>query len=282
MFGIGDFAALGRVSVRMLRHYDAIGLLRPARVEPSSGYRYYSADQLSRLNQIIALKDLGFTLEQVQTVLDEKVDVVELRGMLRLRRAQLREALAAESARLERIEARLRLIESEATMSTEEVVIKTIPPVRVAELSAVAASYEPPEIGPVITPLYPQLFQRLEAAGVPMTGPPMAYYEAAPDIPDAVICHAAVPVGDVPPGNHDVQLVDLPTVERAATLIHHGPMDAVDATMQVLARWIDENGYSSASGKFAREVYLDYDPSHPETGVTEMQLPITKDVGDRS
>jgi DNA-binding transcriptional MerR regulator/effector-binding domain-containing protein len=275
MFGIGDFAALGRVSVRMLRHYDAIGLLRPARVDPS-GYRYYSADQLSRLNRIIALKDLGFTLVQVQAILDDKVDVVELRGMLRLRRAQLQEHLAAESGRLARIEARLRLIESEATMSTEEVVIKPIPPARVAELSAVAASYEPPDIGPVLSPLYTELFRRVEQAGLSMVGAPLAYYEPAPDTPDAVLCHAAVPVGDVPPGDHGVAIVELPGVEQAATLIHHGPMDNVDTTMQIVARWIDENNYSSATGKFAREVYLDYDPNHPETGVTEMQLPVTK------
>src|SRR4029453_9108019 len=107
MFSIGDFANLGRVSVRMLRHYDAIGLLRPARVDPASGYRFYTAAQLSRLNRgralkdlgspaharrlnrVIALKDLGLTLQQVQDSLDEKVDVGELRGMLRLRRAQL-------------------------------------------------------------------------------------------------------------------------------------------------------------------------------------------------
>ena len=100
MFGIGDFANLGRVSVRMLRHYDAIGLLRPARVEPSSGYRYYTAGQLSVLNRIVALKDLGFTLEQVQTMIDEKVESSELRGMLRLRRAQLSDQVAADTARL--------------------------------------------------------------------------------------------------------------------------------------------------------------------------------------
>ncbi len=276
MFAIGDFAALGRVSVRMLRHYDAIGLLRPTRVDPSSGYRYYSADQLSRLNRIIALKDLGFRLEQVQAVLDEKVDVAELRGMLRLRRAQLQEHLAVERARLARIEARLRLIESETTMSTEEVVTKTVPPLRVAELSAVAAAYESPEIGPTLTPLYPELFRRLQHAGLSMAGAPLAYYEPSPDTPEAVVCHAAVPVGDVPPGDHGVMIVELPGIELAATLIHHGPMEAVDTTMQVLARWIDENGYTPATGRFAREVYLDYDPEHPETGVTEMQLPITK------
>src|SRR5690242_12529531 len=117
MFSIGDFAALGRVSVRMLRHYDAIGLLPPARVDPATGYRSYSAAQLSRLNRIIALKDLGFTLEQVGAILSEKVDVTELRGMLRLRRAQLHDHLSQEGARLTRVEARLRLIEIEGIMN---------------------------------------------------------------------------------------------------------------------------------------------------------------------
>jgi DNA-binding transcriptional MerR regulator/predicted transcriptional regulator YdeE len=276
MFSIGDFATLGRVSVRMLRHYDALGLLPPARVDPSTGYRSYSAAQLSRLNRIIALKDLGFTLDQVQTILSEKLDVTELRGMLRLRRAQLQDHLAQEGARLARVEARLRLIEIEGTMNTEEVILKSVPAMRVAELSAVAASYDGPDIGPTISPLYPQLFGRMEQAGLPMSGPPMAYYDPAPEGGDAVVCHAAVPVGDVPPGDHGVAVVELPGIEQAATLIHHGPMENVDATMQILAAWLDEHGYQPTDGRFAREVYLDYDPGNPEEGVTEMQLPVRK------
>ena len=95
MFSIGDFARSGRVSVRMLRHYDAIGLLRPASVDPLTGYRFYAVEQLTRLNRVVALKDLGFTLDQVAIVVDDEIDVDELRGMLRLRRAELREQIAA-------------------------------------------------------------------------------------------------------------------------------------------------------------------------------------------
>jgi DNA-binding transcriptional MerR regulator len=87
MLSIGDFARYGRVSVRMLRHYDTLGLLLPARVDPASGYRFYTAAQLARLNRIVALKDLGFTLDQVRAMLDEQVSAEQLRGMLRLRRA---------------------------------------------------------------------------------------------------------------------------------------------------------------------------------------------------
>jgi len=84
MFSIGEFARHGRVSVRMLRHYDAIGLLRPASVDAATGYRFYRASQLAELNRIIALKDLGFTLQQVQAILAEQVSAAELRGMLKL------------------------------------------------------------------------------------------------------------------------------------------------------------------------------------------------------
>ncbi|SRR6266496_3813806 len=91
MFSIGEFARHGRVSVRMLRHYDAIGLLRPACVDPASGYRFYQAGQLADLNRVIALKDLGFTLQQVQAILAEKVSAAELRGGYRTAAASLHE-----------------------------------------------------------------------------------------------------------------------------------------------------------------------------------------------
>src|ERR1700739_4601679 len=100
MFGIGEFASIGRVSVRMLSYYDALGLLRPAHVDAATGYRLYEARQLSRLNRIVALKDLGFTLAQGQVILDEKVNTGELHGMLRLRHAELESQIGADSARL--------------------------------------------------------------------------------------------------------------------------------------------------------------------------------------
>ncbi|MFI0906509.1 MerR family transcriptional regulator [Streptomyces sioyaensis] len=180
MFTIGDFARYGRVSARMLRHYDALGLLRPARTDPVSGYRYYEAAQLARLNRIIALKDLGFSLQQVGAILAEEVSVPELRGMLRLRRAELEAALTAAGARLAQVEARLRTIESEGRMSADDVVVKRTETVLLAELTGIAAGYGPEDIGPVIQPLYTELCRRLEAAGVTPAGPGLAYYEDAP------------------------------------------------------------------------------------------------------
>jgi len=280
MFTIGDFANLGRVSVRMLRHYDAIGLLRPARVDPSSGYRHYTAAQLSRLNRVLALKDLGFTLQQVQTMIDEKVDSGELRGMLRMRRAQLAAQVADDHARLAQVDARLRMIETEGHMDTGDVILKSTPAVRVVELSAPASSYVGSDIAPALSPLYPQLMERMEAAGVRMTdctaGSPIAYYLPAPQGPgdESITVHAAFPVTGDPPANAGFDIVDLPAVEHAATMAHHGAMAEAFRTVQLIAQWIDDNGYRTVGCGYAREIYLECPSGESDKWVTEMQVAV--------
>ncbi|MBO2452062.1 MerR family transcriptional regulator [Actinomadura barringtoniae] len=267
MFSIGEFARHGRVSVRMLRHYDSIGLLRPAHVDPASGYRSYEARQLSDLNRIVALKDLGFTLDQVRRV--DKIDLDELQGMLRLRRAELRARIEDDTARLAQVGARLQSIEEEGAMPSDDIVIKRLPAVRVAELTAVAESFEPRSITPVIGPLYEELCARLDRAGVAIAGEGIAYYEDAPD--GGVVVHAALPV-NVEAGGHDFEVVDLPEVERAATIVHKGPMDGVMPSVQRLARWIDDSGFRSAG--YNRELYIEYGTGDPSTWTTELQEPL--------
>ena len=102
------------------------GLLEPAAVDSQSGYRYYLADQLPRINRILALKDLGLSLEEIGEVLDEQLTAAELRGMLRLKQAEIGRRVAEEQHRLDRVAARLRLIEKEGTMPTQEIVLKTV------------------------------------------------------------------------------------------------------------------------------------------------------------
>jgi DNA-binding transcriptional MerR regulator len=272
MFSIGEFARHGRVSVRMLRHYDAIGLLRPASVDAATGYRFYQAGQLAELNRVIALKDLGFTLQQVQAIMAEQISAAELRGMLKLRRAEIHTQIAAETARLARVEARLATIEDEARVPVDGVVIKHLAPVRVGELTGIADGYEPEAITPVIQPLYRELWCLISGANVTAAGPAVAYYEDTPGGDGAIVVHAAVPVVAEPAGEHGFRVVDLPEVDSAAVIIHHGSMDDVLATGQALARWIDASGYRTAG--YAREVTLQWSED-PDQWVTELQQPVS-------
>src|SRR5215510_3401762 len=103
MFRIGDFSRLTGVSVKTLHHYDDIGLFKPLRTDPFTGYRFYSFEQLPRLNRILALKDLGFSLEQIARILDDDLSAEQLTGMLRLRQAELQKQAEAAHHRLARV-----------------------------------------------------------------------------------------------------------------------------------------------------------------------------------
>src|SRR5438105_288442 len=128
MFKIGDFSRFSQVAVTALRYYDEVGLLKPCHIDRWTGYRYYSAGQLPRLNRILALKDLGFSLEQIANLLDGDIPAAQIRGMLRLRKAEMQARMEEERARLLRVKTRLKQIEMEGQMSTYDVVIKKVEP----------------------------------------------------------------------------------------------------------------------------------------------------------
>ena len=111
MFKIGEFSKLGQVSVRMLRHYDQMGLLKPGHTDKWTGYRYYTLEQLARLNRIVALNGLGLTLQQIGDLLakDDQLPVERLRGMLMLRRAEIERELQEKQFQL----AFVKMIEAE-------------------------------------------------------------------------------------------------------------------------------------------------------------------------
>jgi len=144
MIRIGDFSKLSRVSIKTLRYYDDMGLLKPVHVDEWTGYRYYAFEQLARLNRILALKDLGFSLAEITELLDEQVSLEQLRGMLRVRQSEAQQRVKDEQERLERIGARLRQIEMESKMSEYDVIIKQVDPIRVACMRETIPAYNQP------------------------------------------------------------------------------------------------------------------------------------------
>jgi DNA-binding transcriptional MerR regulator len=268
MLGIGEFARRGRISVRMLRHYDAMGLLAPAHVDEWTGRRGYEVSQLARLNRLVVLKELGFTLQQVKTILDE-VDPLELHGMLRLRRMELEAQIDADVARLAEVEARLRAVDEASGSHDLDVTVRTVEPLRVAVRSGVATSYDPASISPVVQPLFDEIIAALDAAHLRPVGPALVRYERGPR--DRVCVDVCFPVeADLGPRD-GFAVVDLPPIHHAAIALHHGPPEGVMATIQSLASWIDRSPYRSSGGN--REVYLDCAGAR-DTWVLEIQEPL--------
>jgi DNA-binding transcriptional MerR regulator/effector-binding domain-containing protein len=274
MFSIGEFARLGGVSVRTLRHYDEIGLLRPVRVDAETGYRHYSADQLGRLNRIIAMKELGLTLTQVRQLL-AGISLDELQGMLLLRRAQLEQEIEANQNQLLGIEARLGYIERETAMPADDITMKNIQAMGVVVIAAPAPGWGPVNIVPVVNRAR-ELFDELAiSAHARATGPFMIFYEH--DQGNDITVNLALPVAEQPaklpaPVSYRV----LPEVE-AAVAVRTGPAAGIfPMVYQDLARWAEAHGYATTPP--GREVWVNEidDASQSAQQVFEIQLPFTR------
>jgi DNA-binding transcriptional MerR regulator len=276
MFSIGEFARFGGVSVRMLRHYDRVGLLRPQRVDPRTGYRSYSTSQLDQLNRIVALRELGFTLTQIAE-LSRTVSLEEMRGMLQLRRAQVESDLAEQSTQLARIEARLRLIEGETRLPTHEIVLRGLPAQRVAVIANRPTSFAQDDLGEVLRPAFEELIGALGEVGVDAEGFPFAFFTGSEDEGD-LVAYAAIGVGDQAKGlSGRVELMELPEVPEAATVIRKGPIDHTYREIYAeLARWVEEHGYVPVGA--GRDVFVDPFPADGES-VTEIQWPLRRPDG---
>ncbi|MFK8185407.1 MAG: MerR family transcriptional regulator [Phormidesmis sp.] len=127
MFRIGEFSKIAQVPASLLRYYDEIGLFTPIRSDRETSYRYYSVEQLGQLNRILALKDLGLSLDQIKRLILEQVSPEEIRGMLSLRKAQIEQTLQAEAARLRAVESRLQQLERKEDFQDDDVVLKSLP-----------------------------------------------------------------------------------------------------------------------------------------------------------
>lgn len=273
MFRIGEFSKLCRVPVSALRYYADLGLLPPAQVDQFTNYRYYSADQLTQLNRILALKDLGLSLEQIKLALDEELSLDEMRGMLRLRQAEIQQQLQQEQAMLDRVAARLKHIEMEGTMPEQEVVLKSIEGFHCLTIREIIA--DPQSIGSVIEQSYGAIMPR----GISPAGQPLTIYHDAEFKPQNLDVEFVFPVPtsvtDPIPLGDDRQLMPkaLPGIENAATTIHKGNYDTIDQSYGFVAHWIEANGYQIDGPP--REVYLTA-PGDPAGILTEIQYPVRK------
>jgi len=275
MFNIGEFARLGGVSARTLRHYDEIGLLRPATVDPDTGYRGYAAAQLGQLTRIMALKELGLSLPQVRRLIDG-ITLDELHGMLMLRRVQLEHEIEQHRSQLLGIEARLRSIAREDGMQADDIVAKTIPAVGVVVVAGRAPGFGPANVVPVVNQLDAQFDQLGIYERVKEAGPRVVFYER--EHGDDVTVFLGLPVAEPPqelpaPAHYRV----LPEIE-AAVAVRSGPSASIfPMVYHDLVRWIEERGYRPVPGP-GRDVWVHEvdDIADVDQQVFEIQLPFTR------
>ena len=276
MFRIGEFAQIAQVSTRQLRFYDQLGLLQPVRADAQTGYRYYSIRQLPRLNSILALKELGLSLEQIGPLLRDAISTAELRGMLTMKRAQIEQALHEEAARLRHIESRIAQIDNEGAIDGYDVVTKSVEPMpfvstrcscqnmeEAVRMVGVVAEEGAKQIRPA---LRDKLIVISRAAsetdtldleiGFSLTRPSNAAFRISGDL----VLRAG----------------ELPAVETMATIVRQGANAESHAPFTAIGTWIEANAYEIAGP--CREVFLEPVAGAAALGgaLLEIQFPVRR------
>jgi DNA-binding transcriptional MerR regulator len=275
MFKIGEFSKIAQVSGRLLRYYDDIGLFKPQHIDTWTGYRYYTADQLPRLNRILALKELGLSLDHIQQLLEKDIGTDEIRKLYLEHKAQLEQSLRVARIRLQQVQLRLNLLDNQDVGWMPDIVIKNVPsqPIlayrdsrmtgeRLYQLFDVLSQIAPKRAaeksryGSLLTVLYSDIFTP----------------EADMDLEIGVLLNnervKPLMIAD------DVTLTvrELPAVEQMATIAHQG-LDDHPITYNALGRWLEQHHYRIVGP--GRELLVEnYYPAEPEKCIVEIQFPV--------
>lgn len=265
--------------MRTLRLYDEMGLLKPAHIDRFTDYRYYTVEQLPTLNRILALKDLGLSLEQIKRVVAEAVPLSDLQEMLARRQTEIDQQLRDEQARLARVRARLQQIAEEGSPPAYDVVLKKVEPLVIAGARAIVPTYA--EMSAMRFALLKRLYSWLDDNGIKPLLPELALYhepeykETDLNLEQATAVNAdllGVRLDDGP-----VLIHELPGISQAASLVHSGPFWGVPGAIVALFDWIGRHNYASAGAireyhLFGRELRLGYENA-PEARTLQEENP---------
>lgn len=281
MFKISDFSKLSQVSMRTLRYYDEIGLLKPVQVDHATGYRSYSVEQLSRLNRILELKDMGFELAQIVQLLDEEIPADQLRAMLSLKLKEIEQRILAEQERQARVEARLKQLELDGPRPTYDVALKKVKPQLVASSRTALANFA------LKNQFATDMLNSLKQNGVKQIDH-LLYIDLDSSAMDneVSIVEVVVPVQSSSIGNiversgGHITIRELPGINTTATLLYQGNPYTMTEAYQSLGTWIAANDYSITGP--CRQVCLQREGAL-DSYLTEIQFPVEKkEVARRS
>lgn len=271
MFKIGEFSKLVRVSPRMLRHYEKCGLLYPAEIDKSTSYRQYSAGQIPLLAQIVTLRDMGFTIDEIGDILPHLNEPAYMDRILRTKTAEVKSAIEAEQEKLDRLMQMSDTVRRELKIMIHEIELKKLPSVKVLTLRGIIPLYKDEGL------LWERLGRYIGENKIEcLSGGYSTYFdeEYKENNPDVEI---AVPVDAIGECQGEFVYKEYPEIPQAATVRFTGPLDGgYDAASAKLAAWMEENGYYFTGPLRGRNIVPPDMDNNPENWITELQAPVAK------
>ncbi|MCE4043114.1 MerR family transcriptional regulator [Lysinibacillus fusiformis] len=269
MFKISVFSRLSKVSLKTLRYYDQIGLLKPRKVDHETGYRYYSADQLLEINRIFIYKELGFTLPQIIHLLHEDITFKDIQGMFKLKKNEIQRSIDIEQAKLARIEERMQLLESEGQVETlQEIRIKAEDAQQFLSLKAHGREEDIPDLFRTFNHILFKETRQLTQS------PQVVLWKEIEDQEDEFEFEVGYFLSRELPWYPDTfQLRVLPPEPKMATMTFRSDSHFASTACVDLAKWIEKNNYQIKENEPGREIYLPLSTSQGAQ-LMEIQIPI--------
>lgn len=275
MFKIGDFSKICQVSIKALRHWDEVGLLKPAHIDPETRYRYYSIEQLATVNRIQAYRGMGFPLAEISRLLADNLTANEIRALLHDKQEDIRRQIEQSQAMLTLINARLQQIDTEGQRPTVDVVLKSTTVQRAALMRECT-----PNLKTLVKLLVDaQTVLTQHQAQVP--GPLFGIFHNEGYELEQIDFELGFPVNEDTQGRillaegRELMIQEMPAVPLLACLIHQGAWNSLSSGYANLGRWLDYNNYQIVGP--GREVFhnIGQPPDHLET-ITEIQFPVAR------
>ncbi len=270
MLKIGEFSKLSRVSVRMLRHYDEIGLLKPAEIDRFTDYRYYREDQLPTACRIAMLKDMGFSLADIVRILEVYEDREQMEKYFSARQKEL-EALSQDTAqKLTLLDAARKRLRKEENMRYN-VTLKTIPERYAATVHMTIPRYEDEGM------VWGTLMQETSRMNIAEDDPCLCaatFLDREYKEKDVELMVWKTVKGSYPDTEH-VKFRTLPEV-TVASCTYQGSYTQITDVYAAVIDWMEANGYEPAGPMFNIYHVSPHETQNPDEFVTEICYPVKK------
>lgn len=273
MLKIGDFSKLARISIRMLRHYNEIGLLVPESIDESNGYRYYREGQLPFAERIKVLRSMGFSLVMVKEILEHYEDPEAFAKFLKVKKTELLEQEKELANQMRLLDSALNRLREEGTMMNYHVTCKTLPRRYVASVRQVIPAYNREgDLWRVLEEVKDQNLKMANPCYSIAIFHDEGFKESNPDVEIQITVE-----GDYQDTDHVV----FKTVEpiQIASATYQGSYDYITKANHAVAKWIADNGYDFDGKSFCIYHVSPAETNDPNQLVTEVCFPVKKIAG---
>ena len=269
MFKIGDFSKLTFVSVRMLRYYDEMGLFKPWFVDDFTGYRFYSASQIKKLNLIVSLRDFGFNVSEISLVLNESSDEKQ-KEMLVKKQSEIEQTILSQQKILEKINSTIKNLDKERVNMSYNVKLKSVPSYSVISLREVIPTYA--DEGRLWEKLCAFMEQKELSGGKLCFATYLDDGYKESDVDVEIVMEVSKKLKD----EDGFVFKETETLEQVASILVPGDFSNISPAFSFLAGWIEENGYSVCGHSRELPIRGPWSDNNPDDYLNEIQIPVTK------